>query len=88
MNSTFKQWISQTHGYTDKTVRDVVSRLNRVRKLVKLTANDSQESILDMLEKNNKFKSCGYSVKSQLRKSVKLHFEFLESNKNNISPSN
>lgn len=60
--------------YTERSARDVCSRLKRVYLL--LDKENVDENTIYSLESNNEFKGLSMSVRSQLRKSVKLFLEY------------
>lgn len=70
----FSEWLVETKSLTERSSRDVVSRLKRV--LVLINKSEITEDTLKMLEKNNEFQVLSMSVKSQLRRSVRLYFEY------------
>lgn len=74
----FKNWLCVQKKYTERSARDVCSRLKRVYSLLYIETVD--ENTVDSLENNNEFKGLSMSVRSQLRKSVRLFLEY-KSNK-------
>ena len=70
----FSEWLVETKCLTERSSRDVVSRLKRV--LVLINKSEITEDTLQMLENNNEFQVLSMSVKSQLRRSVRLYFEY------------
>lgn len=74
----FRQWLAQNTQHSEKAIRDVVSRMNRVDSIIEWSDNAS-ETYLFYLEQNKQFLELTASVKSQLRRSVRLYKEYLES---------
>ncbi len=70
----FKNWLCEKKIYTERSARDVCSRLKRVYLL--LDKENVDENTIYSLESNNEFKGLSMSVRSQLRKSVKLFLEY------------
>ncbi len=77
--SDFKKFLAEKKSLTTKTVWDVVSRYKRAMNMASLSQGASQESILDRLNENLNFRKLSYSVKSQLRRSVRLYKEYQKS---------
>lgn len=73
----FKSWLCEQKNYTERSARDVCSRLKRVCLL--LNKQNVDECKVDDLEINEEFKTLSMSVRSQLRKSVKLFLEYKNS---------
>ena len=74
----FKVWLCEQKKYTERSARDVCSRLKRVCLL--LNKKNIEDCKVDDLEINEEFKTLSMSVRSQLRKSVKLFFEYTNNN--------
>jgi DNA (cytosine-5)-methyltransferase 1 len=74
----FRAWLREGQSYTDLSAGNVVSRLNRVRKLIGPVSrfNDTLDAV-HALEKNSEFSAFSTSVKSQLKRAIHLHSEFL-----------
>jgi DNA (cytosine-5)-methyltransferase 1 len=74
----FRTWLRETQSYTDRSAGNVVSRLNRVRKLVgPIGRFNHTVDVLHALEKTNEFPGFSPSVKSQLKRAIHLHSEFV-----------
>lgn len=69
----FKLWLIENKSFSKRTVGNIVSRFKRACMYVNW---ESSELFLYKLEKNEEFLSLSTSVKSQIRKSVKLYLEF------------
>lgn len=74
----FATWLEKEKGFSHKGSRDAESRIKRVKGLLK-DSSITQETITE-LEKISDFTNLSISVKSQLRRSVKLYLEFSEKN--------
>lgn len=72
---SFKKWLI-SHGYEGRVVRDISSRAKRADSLMEW---NNEETYLFYLEQTPAFKSLTVSVRSQLRKAVKLYQEFSKS---------
>lgn len=71
--SGFKQWLSENTTYSHEVINDMASRMKRADNLLEFY-ND--EIYLFYLEKQDNFKQLSISVRSQVRKSVKLYLSF------------
>lgn len=60
-------------GYTPAVVRDICSRAKRADKIQEFYSDDLY---LYYLEKENKFQILSTSIKSQLRKAVRLYTDY------------
>lgn len=76
----FSEWLHLEHNLTPLAVKDVISRIGRCNKLLYL-ANMDEQIYLKRLETV----TVGFSknVRSQLKRAVKLYFEFLKLEKKN-----
>lgn len=72
----FSKWLCEKKNYTERSARDVSSRLKRVRVL--LNVEKVNTNTIDELEKVDGFKGLSMSVRSQLRKSVRLYLEYCD----------
>lgn len=73
---SFVEWLETQKGFTHKSAQDANSRLKRI---FDLTGKDSVTAdTLAELAANEDFTSLSVSVKSQLRRTVRLHREFQE----------
>lgn len=83
----FREWLDRNKSYSHRVIKDIVCRFNRVEKMLPL--DDNHEKYMWELEKILNSDKFSPNVKSQLRKSVKLYFEFLENQiSNNRVPKN
>lgn len=74
--SGFKQWLSENTTYSHEVINDMASRMKRADNLLEFY-ND--EIYLFYLEKQDSFKQLSISVRSQVRKAVKLYLNFQQS---------
>lgn len=74
----FKNWLAKNCDYSSATLNDVVSRVRRADKILPFTGN---EYYLFDLERKDEFSSLTVSVKSQMRKAVKLYLKYEKDNK-------
>ena len=73
---SFREWLISTKSYQKRVAKDILSRLKRANGFIDLS-NPSDYSIF-CLDKNSDFNVLGVSVKSQIRKSIKLFIEYIE----------
>ncbi|MDR6125205.1 hypothetical protein QFZ87_004802 [Bacillus sp. SLBN-46] len=76
----FKEWLEKNTGLKGKSVRDVISRLKRVEKIIDLNLNATYEQILEELDKNEEFSNLTTYVKPQIKRAVKLYKKFVQEN--------
>ena len=71
----FKEWLMEEKQYSDRASRDVQSRLKRALSFT----GEKKVSLetLEQIEANVNFKGLSISVKSQLRRAVRLYDEYL-----------
>lgn len=69
----FKKWLTANTNYSDRVIGDIVSRLKRADKILSVRP---EELYLFELEHTEEFNKISTSVKSQIRKSVKLYNQF------------
>lgn len=69
----FKIWLKENTSYSDAVISDTVSRLKRADSILELT---EEEVYIFYLERMPSFKMMSASVRSQIKKSVKLYMFF------------
>lgn len=79
-NSDFKKWLTSNTTYSNRVIGNVVSRLSRADRIHPVRP---EEIYLFELEHAEGFKNLSVTVRSQLKKAVKLYIEFEETRKNN-----
>lgn len=70
----FNLWLTSEKNYSDRAARDVQSRLKRA--LAFANHKIVSEETLPALEKNQEFRALSMSVKSQLRRAIRLYREY------------
>ena len=71
----FKKWLKEKNKYTDASIKDIVSRLRRANNILTF---QNEDIYLFRLNQCEKFQKASVSVKSQIRRSVRLYFQYLE----------
>ncbi len=66
----FKQWLKDCTSYSDSVIGDTVSRAKRADSIL---CWDDSETYLFYLERQRDFELLSVSVRSQLRKAIKLY---------------
>lgn len=69
----FRLWLTDTTQYSERTVSNIISRLKRADKLVSWYADSMY---IFELEQNQIFKQLSSSVRSQIKKAIKLYLEY------------
>jgi DNA (cytosine-5)-methyltransferase 1 len=77
MKREFSNWLKSNKGFSSAAAYDVASRLRRVISICDLDWQADLDSNLFTLGRKEEFKELTVSVRSQLRRSVKLYREFL-----------
>ncbi len=72
---SFKEWLRSNTSYSDNVIGDTVSRIKRADNI--LHWND-EETYIFYLEKEHEFIRLSVSVRSQLRKAVKLYSTYIK----------
>jgi len=74
---TFKAWLAETQSYTPRTAGNVISRVKRASRILRASQlpRDPLDAI-QALERRREFVDLSSSVRSQLKKAVRLHAEF------------
>lgn len=71
----FKKWLDETTDYTKETKSNILSRLKRANNIIPIVAD---ELYLFNLSTNEEFNKLSVSVKSQIRRAVKLFIRFIK----------
>lgn len=79
--SDFKKWLEDNTNYTKPTISNIVSRLKRADGILPLI--DKPVYIFE-LSRMSKFSELTVSVKSQIRRAIKLYFQFKGNEDTNI----
>ena len=72
----FKKWLKENTTYSDAVISDMSSRIKRADSLL---AWYDEEVYQFYLEQNEQYKQLSVSVRSQIKKSVKLYRQFVTS---------
>lgn len=72
----FREWLQQSYNYTDRTVSNTISRVRRANKILKI---HNDEVYIFELEQEPEFKCLSTSVKSQIKRAVRLFNEYKSS---------
>lgn len=81
--NNFKVWLENTTDYSKATISNTCSRVRRADKILPWF-ND--EVYLFHLEQTNEFQSLQCSIKSQIRKAVKLYIEYTKTLESRFEP--
>ena len=76
----FSEWLRKTKKYSDRSISDVFSRLNRAKMI--LPEHDMNLYFIPDLERTAEFRELEVSVKSQIRKAIRLKLAYLEQTRN------
>lgn len=74
----FKVWLKENTKYSDAVIGDTVSRMKRADSILGWNNTDIY---LFYLEREKQFENLSVSVRSQIRKAVKLYASFAEMQK-------
>jgi len=72
----FSEWLRDQKGYSDRSISDVFSRLNRASNL--LPNHEINQYLITDLEQLQDFKNLTVAVKSQIRKAIRLKLTYLQ----------
>ena len=78
MDSTrLLEWLMTEKKMSIRSAKDVVSRCGRIYRMLDIVAID--DGTMDTLQKNEEFKASSMFIKSQLKRTVTLCLEFMNS---------
>lgn len=80
----FKKWLSNNFSYSKPVVRDICSRMKRADNFLYF---ENDEIYLYRLEQLENYRLLSSSVRSQIKKSVKLYQEYMkaiDNHENNV----
>lgn len=77
----FKNWLTNNTSYSKATVSDIISRIKRADSILPLFDDIVYQFRLEQVDE---YKQLSCSVRSQIKKAVKLHFEYLDSQKDSL----
>jgi DNA (cytosine-5)-methyltransferase 1 len=75
----FLNWLQTNVKMTERSLQDIVSRVRRVSRLLPLRRGMDPETATNRLIVAGEFTKCSPSVRSQLKKSLRLYIQFLNS---------
>ncbi|MFC6570505.1 DNA cytosine methyltransferase [Pseudomonas brassicacearum] len=74
----FKGWLYSQQGYTNRTISNVLSRINRVEKILQINCVGANAAgVIELLKKSDQYKQTSSSVRSQLKKALFLRSEYI-----------
>ena len=71
----FREWLDDNTEYTKATKSNIVSRLKRANNICPII---NEPVYLFNLSQESEFQTLTVSVKSQVRRAVKMYFKFME----------
>ncbi|MDD6333787.1 MAG: hypothetical protein PUB04_04910 [Clostridia bacterium] len=71
----FKTWLDEKTNYTKATKSNIVSRLKRADRIIPIVVEDVY---LFNLSNQPEFQDMSVSVKSQIRRAIRLYLEFMK----------
>lgn len=75
----FKNWLQKKNKYTNASIKDIVSRLRRANNILVFR---NEDIYIFRLEQCEEFQKASVSVKSQIRRAIRLYFQYLEEMEN------
>lgn len=75
-NLRFIDWLKSEKNLSSEVAGDTLSRIGRAKRILDFTDNDCK-SYLKQLSNENSFKNIVPSVRSQIRRAVRLYFEYI-----------
>lgn len=72
----FKEWMTKNNIAKGKVINDIASRTKRASLITNILSNEDTSILLLLLDKNQSFLQLSPSVKSQLKKAIKLYRDF------------
>lgn len=82
---SFKKWLVDSEGYSERAARDVVSRVKRANKIHPITDISVSYYLCD-LDQTVEFDHLSVNVKSQIRRAMKLYSTFLLEHDQRLKP--
>jgi len=76
LKEDFRQWLFGNTTFSEKVVRDTLSRLSRLSEITALNIEQPVDEFIFKLDQNEYFGGLSMSVRSQLKRSYKLFKEF------------
>lgn len=75
----FKQWLSDNTIYSSAVISDMASRMRRADKMLEWS---NEDVYLFKLEQLDEYRVISVSVRSQIKKAVKLYSQYTKDNEN------
>ncbi|MDR2602787.1 MAG: hypothetical protein LBC53_10140 [Spirochaetaceae bacterium] len=72
----FCEWLQTTKALTKKSANDVVSRLKRAKNIIDVDVPVDIDALLFNFTRKTGFKALTTTVRSQLKRAIKLYREF------------
>jgi len=69
----FRAWLKENTNYSDAVISDTISRMKRADGILEWYNEDVYQFYL---ERNEKYQALSVSVRSQIKKAVKLYYQF------------
>lgn len=76
MIETFAEWLKDNSSYSPASKSDVISRLKRANRYLELP-NTADMNYLYNLQQMPEYRGLSVSVRSQIKKSVLMYFDYL-----------
>ncbi len=73
---SFRNWLIVNKGLSSKSAKDVISRLKRASLYTDFSSKANVNQIIFYMDNNLEFKKITLTVKSQMRRAIRLLFEF------------
>lgn len=68
----FRKWLQEKNTYTDASIKDIISRLRRANNILIF---QNEDIYLFRLEQCEEFQKASVSVKSQMRRAIRLYLQ-------------
>ncbi len=75
----FRKWLREKNKYTDASIKDIISRLRRANNILIFR---NEDIYIFRLEQCEDFQKASVSVKSQMRRAIRLYFQYLKEMEN------
>lgn len=72
----FKVWLSRNTTLESKVINDTASRLKRVSSMVNINDQMSTNKVISNFESDEQYMSLSISVRSQLKRALRLYREY------------
>ena len=83
---SFADWLKEEKGISSKASHDVECRLRRAKRII--GSEEISNEDINRIEEFEAFKDLTITVKSQLRRAIRLYSEYEQLQKNSSSQSN